>query len=422
MAGALIERALRSRARLAFASACLAFAVLAPVAAASDAEGPGQWRGQSETQVTCVKAPGPGSVEISAQGGNGADLRFVRSGDEMVIFEENYLHGIVSCGPGALALDEITEVRLVADDVVYDSSFTIDLSQGPLGPGAGADDAAPEIEFDLPVQTSFNFARFEGVGARPGAIHVGRHGDEAGADLNGDGDVDVRWEGAEYAIVSGTPGDDRIDLSGDHAALGDAYRPYGFSVDAGAGDDEVLLGGGGGYDRYLGGPGDDTFRLGGASEALLDGGEGYDTLVVDPGAVGDALGSLQSIENVVRAGGPAKTTAPAVRILAARIPEALPGLKRRGVSVRVLCSQDCNSRVELSTGRRAVRQGMPWILGARTADLTAGVPAWVRVRLRSLARRALADNRPWRFNVRTWVKATYADGTIRQRWLVSEIG
>ena len=33
-----------------------------------------------------------------------------------------------------------------------------------------------------------------------------------------------------------------------------------------------------------------------------------------------------------------------------------------------------------------------------------------------------SDDRPSRFNIRTWVKATFADGTIRQRWLVSEIG
>lgn len=407
---------------MAVASACLALTAAPAVAAATTAEGPDGWRGQAETQVTCVKEPGPGPVELSALGGNGADLRFVRSGDELVIFEENYLHGIVSCGPGSLALDEITEVRLVSDDVVYDSSFVIDLTQGPLGPGAGADDATPEIEFDLPVGTSFNSARFEGAGARPGSIAVGSHGNEAGADLNGDGDVDVRWLGTEYAFVGGTDGDDRIDLSGRHAGLGAAYRPYGLSVGAGAGNDEVLLATGGGYDRYLGGAGDDTFRLGGASEALLDGEEGFDTLVLEPGADSDALGSLESIERIVRAGEPAKAVEPAVRIVAARVPEAVHGLKRRGVSLRVLCSRACNTRLEISTGRRAVRQGMPWVLGARSVHLPAGKPQWVTIRLRPLARRALAHNRPGRFNIKNWAKSRFSDGSIREDWLVSEVG
>ena len=392
-----------------------------PVANADMTADPDQWRGESETRVTCVKEPGPGPVELSALGGNGADLRFVRSGDEMVIFEENYLHGVVSCGPGSLALDEITEVRLVSDDVVYDSSFTIDLSQGPFTPGAGPDDSTPEIEFDLPIQTSFNSARFEGVGALPEPVYVGRRGNEAAADLNGDGDADVRWQGAENALVGGTPGDDRIDLTGKHADLGAAYNPYRFSVSAREGDDEIILGSGGVYDLYDGGPGDDVFRLAGPSEAVLDGGDGDDTVILGPGTGNGALSGLQSVEHVVRAG-QARAVPASVRIVAARVPEAAPGLRRRGVSLRVYCSQACSARVEISTGRRAVRQGMPWVLGTRFVSLGAGERRWVTIPLRPLARRALADNRPWRFNIKNWAKATFADGTIRQDWFVSEVG
>jgi hypothetical protein len=54
--------------------------------------------------------------------------------------------------------------------------------------------------------------------------------------------------------------------------------------------------------------------------------------------------------------------------------------------------------------------------------LEAGERRWVTIRLRPLARRALADNRPWRFNIKNWVKATFPDGTIREDWIVSEVG
>lgn len=424
---------LRIRMALAALTALLGLAALTGSAAAA----------ADPLVVSCHKAPGAGPVSLRTDGGRTAMFEFSRSGDELAI---NANGTRLDCGPGSLALDQITEVRL-DDDAEYSSSFWIDLRNGPLGPGAGSDDGEAEIEFDLGVIGGFNSATFKAPADQATEIRLGRTAGGSGADFNGDGDIDVRWHGVENTAVYGSPHADRIDLTGTAPGFTAPYRSYTVLVSADSGDDRILTSRFGGYDTYEGGPGEDTIAFGDATSGLkvdlarfphsdnlehvvgsphadeLEGDEaanrfdvrdgkrdvvscadGADTVIADAPGVDAIAEDCEEVE--------LDRPARSLKVLGYKAPRSIRALLRRGVGIQVLCSVDCRAKAQLSTNTR----GLPRILGAGAADVPAGQPTWVMVKVNRAAAKALAAGRTaGAFKVRTSVRAQFAHTAAAQQ-------
>jgi Ca2+-binding RTX toxin-like protein len=151
--------------------------------------------------------------------------------------------------------------------------FQVSLEDGQFRPGRSAEGTGVseiEIEVNLGFGTDYLWVDGDSVAEnfRFGTL---------GANLNGDGDLDVDPNGVDGLVVGGGGGDDRIGLQG---GLGTGSA-YSFPTNPAA--TETTLEGHGGNDTLTGGPIRETF-YGGPGRDLIKGGGGEDLMYGDTGA------------------------------------------------------------------------------------------------------------------------------------------
>ena len=168
-------------------------------------------------------------------------------------------------------------------------TLTVDVSQGPFGPGAADESGTREIEWTVNLGAGSNALTIQGGPADERATFQGG----GGVKLNGDGDVDIDLTGIESRYAYGGGGDDVIGAT-DATPEVNVYGGPGDDTITGGGRDDNLQGEGD-RDTLRGGAGGDDLEGGGAADELqggadndsLYGGPGDD--VVDGGPGGDSM-------------------------------------------------------------------------------------------------------------------------------------
>ncbi len=204
------------------------------------------------------------------------------------------------------------QIQLVVDstggssDTFFANFLGVGENVGRLGPGATPESSGQseiEIRFDVtPGNSVFPpqdplplYFQYVGSSAQD-RLTMG----SKGADLNGDGDLDVTSShGFQGAWLFGVGGGDVLTLAGG----GDAGAPFAFpsQMDGGNGKDRLTGGtaddqitGGNGRDSLAGGLGNDTLMANDGLADGVDGGDGDDTAYVD-----DALDTVTNVEHVI---------------------------------------------------------------------------------------------------------------------------
>jgi RTX calcium-binding nonapeptide repeat (4 copies) len=233
------------------------------------------------TRVVTVNYGDPAAPDTSSQL---PSLLLVRDGKELLFREvtggEIDTRPCTGGTPTVNNTDRI-DLRRIADPLLGTLTF-IDVTGGPIGPGATPEKGGSEIEIDadLGEEPSFDI-----TGTRKADYWVfGSKGDRHQVNLNPaekSPDADLVVHGApEDFFTSGSPGDDRWLASGGKGTGGPLAVHIG--VAGGAGDD--TLAGGRADDYFQGDHGADVIR-GGAGDDRIDlyGSEGSDRLFCGPG-------------------------------------------------------------------------------------------------------------------------------------------
>ncbi len=189
-----------------------------------------------------------------------------------------------------------------SSDTYYANFLGVSENVGRLGPGATSE-ATGQSE----IEVSFDVAPGNSVFPPQGPLplffqYVGTSGPDKlvmganGADLNGDGDVDVTsTHSFQGASVFGIGGKDVVTLGGG----GGSGAPFAFpsQMDGGSGNDRLTgetsddqITGGAGKDTLAGGLGNDTITANDGAADQIDGGDGDDTAYID--------GALDTVTNV----------------------------------------------------------------------------------------------------------------------------
>jgi hypothetical protein len=262
----------------------------AAVAAAALVAGPAS-AGFVQPEIACTYDPATRVVTVNYGDPTAPDtssqlpsLLLVRDGKELLFREVT--GGEIDtrpCSGGTPTVDNTDRIdlRRVADPLLGTLTF-IDLTGGPIGPGATAENGGSEIEIDavLGKEPSFDI-----TATKKGDYWVfGSKGDRHQVNLNPAEkfpDADLVVHGAPEDFFTGSsPGDDRLLASGGKGTGGPLAVHVG--VAGGAGDDTLAGGraddyfqGDHGRDRISGGAGDDRIDVYGA--------EGRDRLDCGPG-------------------------------------------------------------------------------------------------------------------------------------------
>jgi Ca2+-binding RTX toxin-like protein len=227
-----------------------------------------------------------------------------RSGDQIQLMIDNTL---VPCGAATVTNTDKVVVTGTggSSDTFFANFLGVGENVGRVGPGATPESSGQseiEISFDVtpgnspfPPQGPFPLY-FQYVGSS-GAdrLTVGANG----ADLGGDGDVDVTsTHSFQGAWVFGVGGGDVMSLDGG----GGSGAPFAFpsQMDGGNGKDRLTGGtsddqitGGKGRDSLAGGLGNDSITANDGVADGVDGGDGDDTAYVDGG-----LDTVTNVEHV----------------------------------------------------------------------------------------------------------------------------
>lgn len=149
--------------------------------------------------------------------------------------------------------------------------FTIDLSGGPLAPGASKERVGQsEIEINVNLGAGFNTVTIVGS--------TGRDNIRAGSNdvnLNADNDIDITLKGVQRLNLFGGAGNDAL------VGSSRCRNRYCWNVLSGGGGDDTVSGGAG-NDYLNGGDGNDTLSAGAGTDGL-DGGDGNDAVLGGPG-------------------------------------------------------------------------------------------------------------------------------------------
>jgi Ca2+-binding RTX toxin-like protein len=252
--------------------------------------------------TTCAYRPAKNLVRATVS--DFLSVVVTRSGDQIQLLVDNTL---VPCGAATIANTNKVVVSGTggSSDTFFANFLGVGENVGRLGPGATPEASGQseiEISFDVipgnsvfPPQDPLPLY-FQYVGTTGGdRLTVGANG----ADLNGDGDVDVTSSHSfQGAWLFGVRGKDVITLNGG----GGAGAPFAFpaQMDGGNGSDRLTGGtsddqvtGGGGQDTLAGGLGNDTIIANDGVADQIDGGDGEDTAYVD-----GALDTVANVEHV----------------------------------------------------------------------------------------------------------------------------
>jgi RTX calcium-binding nonapeptide repeat (4 copies) len=276
----------RREPRAAGAAACAAAAVAATVAIAGSASA-----GFVQPEIACAYDPVTRVVTVNYGDPAAPDpssqlpsLLLVRDGKELLFREvtggEIDTRPCTGGTPTVSNTDRI-ELRRIADPLLGTLTF-IDVTGGPIAPGATPENGGSEIEIDadLGEEPSFDL-----TGTKRGDYWVfGSAGDRHQVNLNPaekSPDADLAVHGApEEFFMSGSPGDDRWLASGGKGTGG----PLGVHIGAGGGAGDDTLAGGDADDYFQGDHGRDRIS-GGAGDDRIDlyGAQGRDRLDCGPG-------------------------------------------------------------------------------------------------------------------------------------------
>jgi Ca2+-binding RTX toxin-like protein len=189
-----------------------------------------------------------------------------------------------ACGGATTANTDFVTVTGTVGTV---ETFTVDMSEGFIGPGFTAESNLPEIEFAVNMGDTAD--RFAVVGTTTGdRMAAGA----SGYSFNSDGDLDVTFTPLpSHMTIVGGSGVNFLTARGGWGA-GLAYAGDTTITGGNAGDE---LNGGNGADAITGGGGNDVLNgsggpdtlVGGGGSDRLSGGDGFDTLTGGAGA--DAL-------------------------------------------------------------------------------------------------------------------------------------
>lgn len=156
----------------------------------------------------------------------------------------------VSC---AGALVSSTSTVMINGTNTGNETAIVDLSNGPLGPGQGADDVIPEIEIDAALMGGLGDRLTVTGSAADDVLVIGA----LGINLNDDDDRDISASGVENFTASGAGGDDVVSAAGGAGTGAALTLPASLQGDQG--DDELASGLG--NDTIGGGTGIDTLRF-----------------------------------------------------------------------------------------------------------------------------------------------------------------
>ena len=228
-----------------------------------------------------------------------------RSGDQIQLVVDNT---VVPCGAATVTNTDRVVVTGTggSSDTFFANFLGVGENVGRLGPGPTPESSGQseiEIRFDVtPGNSVFPpqdplplYFQYVGSSAQD-RLTMG----SKGADLSGDGDLDVTSShGFQGAWLFGVGGGDVLTLAGG----GDAGAPFAFpsQMDGGNGKDRLTGGtaddqitGGNGRDSLAGGLGNDTLMANDGLADGVDGGDGDDTAYVD-----DALDTVTNVEHVI---------------------------------------------------------------------------------------------------------------------------
>ena len=267
-------------------AACLVAAVVAAVIVAGSASA-----GFVQPEIACTYDPAARVVTVNYGDPTASDtsnqlpsLSIERHGKQLLFREvtggEIDTRPCTGGTPTVSNTDRI-DLRRIADPLLGTLTF-IDLTGGPLGPGATPEKGGSEIEIDADLGEE---PEFDLTGTKKGDYWVfGSKGDRHQVNLNAGEkapDADLVVHGApEEFFMSGSPGDDKWIGSGGKGTGGPLTVHIGAA--GGAGDD--TLAGGRDDDYFEGDHGADVIR-GGAGDDRIDvyGSEGADHLLCGRG-------------------------------------------------------------------------------------------------------------------------------------------
>jgi PKD repeat protein len=204
-------------------------------------------------QLTVI-APDGGSVSIGRSGSNlqvsGAD------------------NPDPSCGGSTV--DNVDTIKVYGGG--GNEQVTLDLANGPLGPGATAESSGTsEIEVALALGGGDDAVSVQGGNANDKfTVGVG------GLNLNGDSDADVRLASVEDLTLGGGGGTDTLSAAGGQGTGGAYAKPVTLT----GGSSHDVLTGGLAADMAQGGDGNDTFKALSVADGAdtFDGGTGSDAV------------------------------------------------------------------------------------------------------------------------------------------------
>jgi trimeric autotransporter adhesin len=225
----------------------------------------------------CSYDAGTKAVTARIALGSEATLKVAASGE--LVF------GFVPTACGAATTTNTDSIQVLGAPGAIES-FTLDMSEGFLGPGFAEEFNLPEIELALDLGDSMDEVAVYGTAGND-TFAPGQNG----MALNTDGDVDVTWTpnpGVFPLEIQGRDGDDFVNGRGQGGA-GLAYLGR-LTITGGLGNDELV--GSFESDVIQGGDGNDvvfSHQLndlveGGAGDDSITSGEGNDHLVGGPGA------------------------------------------------------------------------------------------------------------------------------------------
>ena len=230
---------------------------------------------------TCEWMPADSELAVTVDLGLDDD-RLIVNGSAILLNGEQ-------CDPGATT--STVGTISVSGGNADGGNFIVDQSGGPFAPGAEAE-ASGQSEIEFVLDGSFLAVEFQG-GPGSDVISVGA----AGANLNGDDDVDVTMIGVVFLTPNGRAGNDTLVGTGDAVVGGPPEE--GIRAIGGLGDDVFvgspsfnILWGGGGADHFIGGGGGN----------LVEGGQGHD-LIVGGASFDQMYGNAGSDTLIGRGGG-----------------------------------------------------------------------------------------------------------------------
>jgi hemolysin type calcium-binding protein len=239
---------------------------------------PSAWAG-----VTCSATgsglPGAGkvvTVTMTATDADDGTGTIKRDGTHLLVLDNLTP---VPCSGGPLTVTNTDTVNFLASRSPRDTAGAlVDLSGGPIGPGATAEpDGTSEIELSAQLSAKTTFVSVRGTEGSD-RVGLGTQGQYPAANLNpgtpGDGDADLTVLVATFLSVRGEGGNDLLTANGGPGFGAPLYRTA--QIYGGRGED--LLIGGGGRDVIQGGRGADRLYGLGRGDSLYGGRGGRNRL------------------------------------------------------------------------------------------------------------------------------------------------